>query len=142
MKSLLTALALSAAAITFAAPTAKANPTVVVHHRTHRAPVRVTPVRVVRPAPVRVVRPAPVRVVRPAPVRVVRPAPDRVRVRNGVVQGQIGPMELRHLRAEQRRIASIRARMMADGVLTPAERRRLRVLEVRSDRHIYVARHN
>ncbi len=66
--------------------------------------------------------------------------PDRIK--RGVKRGTVTRAEARVLRAEQRKIAATKKRMLRDGRLNRAERKRLKRMQKRSNRHIVRAKRN
>lgn len=66
------------------------------------------------------------------------------RIEQGVRTGQVTPGEANSLARQQGRIARTedRMRMRNGGRLTPMQRRKLSMRQMRASRHIYRARHN
>ena len=64
------------------------------------------------------------------------------RIAQGVRSGELTRHEARNLRRSERSIRTEKRMAMADGRVTPAERRHLRHKENRVSRHIYRAKHN
>lgn len=64
------------------------------------------------------------------------------RIEQGVNSGSLTRHEANRLEAQQDRIENAEARVKADGVVTPAERRNLTVRENKASRNIYRRKHN
>jgi len=64
------------------------------------------------------------------------------RIEQGVNSGSLTRHEANKLEAQQDRIENAEARVKADGVVTPAERRNLTVRENKASRNIYRKKHN
>ena len=67
---------------------------------------------------------------------------QRLRIRQGILSGELTRPEAKILRREQRRIQIVTERARADGKLTRRERRRIKHLQNRASRHIYRLKHN
>lgn len=72
----------------------------------------------------------------------VRDAAQQERIHNGVRDGSLTTREAARLERGEARIERSEARVRADGVVTPAERRRIEHMQNRESRAIYEARHN
>lgn len=64
------------------------------------------------------------------------------RIAKGVENGEITNKEHFKLTQEQNRIRGARRQAMADGRLSPGERRHLRQMQEKASEHIYKAKHN
>ncbi len=64
------------------------------------------------------------------------------RIAGGVQKGEITHREHSRLNQEQKRIQRFRRQSMADGRLSPGERRRLHRMQEKASRHIYREKHN
>lgn len=67
---------------------------------------------------------------------------QRLRIRQGILSGELTLSEAKILRQEQHRIRIVTERAWADGKLTYRERRRIEHLQNRASKHIYRLRHN
>lgn len=67
---------------------------------------------------------------------------QRNRIDQGIVSGELTPVEARILEAEQAKIRHDELRMKSDGRITPAERARLTMEQNRASRDIYRLKHN
>ena len=67
---------------------------------------------------------------------------QRLRIRQGILSGELTPYEVKMLRHEQRHIRRIRKISWFDGRLTYGERRYIERLQNRASRHIYLLKHN
>jgi len=67
---------------------------------------------------------------------------QKARIEQGAKSGQLTHREVRKLRAEQRRIRAEKRMAKADGVVTPAERAKLRHDQNRASRDIYREKHD
>jgi uncharacterized membrane protein YebE (DUF533 family) len=64
------------------------------------------------------------------------------RIKEGVRNGEITRHEARHLKKEQRHIASMKRNARADGHVSPRERARIARAEHRASKNIFYAKHN
>lgn len=64
------------------------------------------------------------------------------RINQGVQSGTLNPNEAARLQRDQDRIQGMETRAKADGVVTPAERRRLRTAQEAESRRIARLKHN
>ncbi|MGD9363551.1 MAG: hypothetical protein PVH85_32105 [Desulfobacterales bacterium] len=71
-----------------------------------------------------------------------RSSNQRLRIRQGIISGQLTPYEAKILKHEQRRIRRIKKWSWFDGKLTRRERRHIESLQTRASRHIYRLKHN
>ena len=71
-----------------------------------------------------------------------REANQQQRINQGVATGQLTPREATNLQRRQDKLNANEARAKADGVVTPAERRRLQREANRNSRKIYNKKHN
>ena len=85
----------------------------------------------------------------PAPAQTPRKATitqrqirQQARIRQGVRSGALTPAETRRLEAEQRKIAREKRAAKADGMLTTAERAKIRHDQNKASRDIYRKKHN
>ena len=76
------------------------------------------------------------------PVVTERQENQKARINEGVASGQLTKGEAARLRAEQRKIRAEKRMAKADGVVTPAERAKLRRDQNRASRDIYNKKHN
>ena len=67
---------------------------------------------------------------------------QRLRIRQGILSGELTRSEAKILRREQRRIRIVTERAWADGKLTRRERRRIKRMQNHASRHIYRLKHN
>ena len=67
---------------------------------------------------------------------------QRLRIRQGIINGELTPYEAKILKHEQRRIRRIKKMSWFDGKLTYRERRHIESLQNRASRHIYRLKHN
>jgi len=67
---------------------------------------------------------------------------EKQRIENGVQNGSLSAREAKRLKREQRRIQRDKKVAKADGVVTKAERRRLRKEQKAASRHIERKKHN
>lgn len=67
---------------------------------------------------------------------------QKLRIRYGVISGELTRSEARLLKKEQRRIHRLRKVAWADGKMTRREWRRLEKLQNRASYHIYRLKHN
>lgn len=72
----------------------------------------------------------------------VRQARQTTRIAKGVKTGQLTKKEAADLAAQQARIQAKKKKAKADGVVTPAEKRRLDRAQDRASRNIYRKKHN
>ena len=72
----------------------------------------------------------------------VRQDAQRVRIAQGIREGEVTRREAAGLRMEQRHVRRARRRAAADGQVTPMERRKLDRKQRRASRDIHRARHN
>ena len=81
--------------------------------------------------------------VHPATPRVdQREANQQARIQSGVASGQLTRREALRLEREQAHIRAAEAHAKADGVVTPAERRRLQVMQRRASADIHAQKHD
>ena len=66
---------------------------------------------------------------------------EKQRIENGVQNGSLSAREAKRLKREQRRIQRDKKMAKADGVVTKAERRRLRKEQKAASRHIERKKH-
>ena len=76
------------------------------------------------------------------PVVTERQDNQKARIHQGVKSGELTRHEAAKLRAEQRRIRAEKRMAKADGVVTPAERAKLRRDQNRASRDIYRQKHD
>lgn len=67
---------------------------------------------------------------------------QEARIQQGVQNGELTKREARRLEAEQKHIDNVQERVGADGVVTPAEQRRLNRKQNRMSRDIYRQKHD
>ena len=67
---------------------------------------------------------------------------QNLRIRHGVISGELTRSEARLLKKEQRRIHRLRRLAWADGKMTRREWRRLEKMQNRASYHIYRLKHN
>lgn len=67
---------------------------------------------------------------------------QRLRIRQGILSGELTPYEVKILKHEQRYIRRIKKMSWFDGKLTYRERRHIERLQNRASRHIYRFKHN
>ena len=67
---------------------------------------------------------------------------QRLRIRQGIISGELTPYEAKLLRHEQRHIRRVKKISWIDGRLTYRESRRIERLQNRASRHIYRLKHN
>jgi hypothetical protein len=67
---------------------------------------------------------------------------QRVRIRQGIVSGELTPYEAKLLKHEQRHIRMVKKISWFDGRLNYRESRRIERLQNRASRHIYRLKHN
>ena len=67
---------------------------------------------------------------------------QRLRIRQGILSGELTPYETKILKHEQRHIRRIKRLSWLDGRLTYHERRHIERLQNRASRHIYRFKHN
>ena len=67
---------------------------------------------------------------------------QRLRIRQGILSGQLTNGEVKILKHEQRRIRRIKKISWFDGKLTYRERRHIESLQNQASRHIYRLKHN
>lgn len=64
------------------------------------------------------------------------------RIQQGVRSGQLTRPEAAHLRVQQAKIRNYKTMAMADGRITPAERRLIHKEQAKANHNIYRAKHN
>jgi hypothetical protein len=67
---------------------------------------------------------------------------ERARIHQGIQKGQLTRQESKHLNRQQMRIAMLKRRAMADGIITRRERREIRHAEQFASVSIYNERHD
>lgn len=71
-----------------------------------------------------------------------REAEQQQRIQEGLQSGALTPQEAARLEAEQQQIQALKAKMLADGKLSPKEKVTLDQLQEKADRDIYRLKHN
>jgi hypothetical protein len=67
---------------------------------------------------------------------------QKLRIRQGVISGELSRGEAQVLKKEQRRIRKNLKKAWADGKVTRPEWRRIQILQNRASNHIYRLKHN
>ena len=67
---------------------------------------------------------------------------QQLRIRQGILNGELTPHEVKILKHEQRHIKRIKKISWFDGKLTSRERRQIENFQDRASRHIYRLKHN
>ena len=68
--------------------------------------------------------------------------PDKVKIANGVKSGELTNHETRKIVKQERNIRQDKRAARADGVVTPQERREIKVDKRKADASIYRKKHN
>lgn len=71
-----------------------------------------------------------------------RQVQQQARIKEGVKSGELNRREVRRLEREQAKIAIDKAKAKSDGVVTPAERAKLKREQNRASRHIARQKHD
>ena len=68
--------------------------------------------------------------------------PDKVKIANGVKSGELTHRETRKIVKQERDIRQDKRQAKADGVITPQERRNIKIDKKKADASIYRKKHN